>query len=100
MKKIHVQLTTKSRMHIADSANPIGKRTCDSKLVKYTQTTKTGIPVVRMEKDGKETASVVHVPVINANLIRGRIRRNIASRIIESIRSRNERASVVTSSPV
>jgi hypothetical protein len=82
---INVMLTTQSRLFIADAAKS------DSGL-KYVPTTTANflLPV-----DGDEgVLSRNQYPIINANLLRGRLRRNIARRIIAATMDRGDGISV------
>lgn len=82
-----VEITNLTRLHIADSANPTGNRRVDDREVKYTNTTSTRVPLILNTQNG-ERQRMESVPVINANLLRGRLRRNIATRIFDSMRER------------
>jgi hypothetical protein len=81
---IFTGITTRTPLHISDSVEPtIGKK------VKVNQTTKLKVPLL----DNGET-KMERIPVIHSNLLRGRIRRNIAHRIFESLRERGVGISV------
>lgn len=88
---ILVQVTNTTRLFIADSVS----NTAERDGLKYSQTTKTRVPLPYVDDDGERT-QMTSVPVINANLLRGRLRRNIADRIMDSLRARGLGVSVDT----
>lgn len=96
MNTITVGLTTKSPLHIADAFEGQGaQKLLNEKTLKFAQTTKLKMPIKRANKDKTELEiNMDGVPVINGNLLRGRIRRNIADRILSSLRDRGEMISV------
>lgn len=85
MTVIKLKLTTLSRFHSTPSVDNEGKKMTAGSEIKYTLTTNAG--VILDKEDGG--TSVARVPVINANQLRGRIRRNIAERMFNSLRERN-----------
>jgi len=86
-----VQITNTTRLHIADSAKPQGARDVNGRKVPFTRTTKAIMPLMI---GGANELKMEGVPVINANLLRGRLRRNIATLIFDSLRKRELGASV------
>lgn len=99
---ITLEVTNTTRLHISDSANPrsevVRKSTTESgksreERIGYGQTTKTRVPVTIQGETGPITR-MSSVPVINANLFRGRLRRIIADRIMDSLRERGLGVSV------
>ncbi len=90
---ILVELTNTTRLHISDSAQSQAERTVAGGRLPYTQTTKTRVPITSTS-EGEEKQSMYSVPIINSNLLRGRIRRTIAAKIMDSLRDRGEGISV------
>lgn len=86
---IKVTLTTKSRLHIADAAAKQGK----IGNTKYSLTSKVGMPIETVVDDHLELRRQLF-PVINANLLRGRLRRLIADRLMKSFAERGEEISI------
>lgn len=101
---IILEVTNTTRLHIADSATPrsevVRKISSDTgksreERLGFGQTTKTRVPVT-VDTDTGPATRMSSVPVINANLFRGRLRRIIADMIMDSLRERGMGVSVDT----